>query len=199
MYPASRSSCRRRPCSAPQQHPRPRPGPLFEHKKLYRSVRGEVPDPTTWSCSGGAGDRAGHHVTVIVWPDGPLQPEAAELVGSEGISAEATDLRTLRRSIGRPSCRHQEDRQGGHRLRGQPLRWLRAEVAAIIAEEAFDYPMARSSASPPRRPRCPVQPPPRGLVHGQPRQDRGRHPETRGVLTRTGSGLKRGSAAGKTA
>ena len=66
--------------------------------------------------------------------------EAAELVGSEGISAEVIDLRTLRpldretvlssvKKTGKVVIVYEDNRFGGYG----------AEVAAIIAEEAFDY------------------------------------------------------------
>jgi 2-oxoisovalerate dehydrogenase E1 component beta subunit len=66
--------------------------------------------------------------------------EAAELAGSEGISAEVIDLRTLRpldretvlssvKKTGKVVIVYEDNRFGGYG----------AEVAAIIAEEAFDY------------------------------------------------------------
>ena len=59
-----------------------------------------------------------------------------------------------------------------------------AEVAAIVAEEAFDYldgPVTRIAG--PGRPGRAVQPRARGLVHGQPGEDRRRDPEARRVLS----------------
>ncbi len=114
---------------------------FFEHKKMYRSVRGEVP----------AGDyvvplgeakvvREGSQVTVIGY--GLMVQyalEAAELLEADGISTEVIDIRTLRpldgqtildsvRKTGKACVVYEDNRFGGYG----------AEIAAIIAEEAFD-------------------------------------------------------------
>ena len=120
----------------------PDPVLFFEHKKLYRSVRGEVPDTDYVVPLGRAQvTRAGDHVTVIAYGlMAHYSLEAAELVGSEGISAEVIDLRTLRpldretvlssvKKSGKVVIVYEDNRFGGYG----------AEVAAIIAEEAFDY------------------------------------------------------------
>ena len=117
--------------------------------------------------------------------------EAADRVAEDGISAEVVDLRTLRpldretlldsvRKTGKCLVVYEDNKFGGYG----------AEVAAIVAEEAFDYldgPVTRIAG--PEVPGRPVQPRPRGLVHGQPGEDRRRDPEARRVL-----GLVAGSA-----
>ncbi|TAM77411.1 MAG: alpha-ketoacid dehydrogenase subunit beta [Chloroflexota bacterium] len=115
---------------------------FLEHKKLYRSVRGEVPD-TDYTVPLGRAQitRPGDHITVVAY--GLMAHhalEAAELVAAEGISVEVIDLRTLRpldretllgsvRKTGKCLVVYEDNRFGGYG----------AEVAAVVAEEAFDY------------------------------------------------------------
>ncbi|MFI5254012.1 MAG: alpha-ketoacid dehydrogenase subunit beta, partial [Candidatus Limnocylindrales bacterium] len=120
----------------------PDPVIFFEHKKLYRSVRGEVPDTDYVVPLGRAQvTRPGDHVTVIAYGlMAHYSLEAAELVAGEGISVEVIDLRTLRpldtetvlgsvRKTGKCVIVYEDNRFGGYG----------AEVAAVLAEEAFDY------------------------------------------------------------
>lgn len=115
---------------------------FFEHKKLYRSVRGEVPDGEYTIPLGSASvARAGTQLTVVTY--GLMTHyalEAADAVAREGISAEVIDLRSLRpldrdtllgsvRRTGKCLVVYEDNRFGGYG----------AEVAAIVAEEAFDY------------------------------------------------------------
>jgi 2-oxoisovalerate dehydrogenase E1 component beta subunit len=115
---------------------------FFEHKKLYRSVRGEVPDREYAIPLGSAAvSRVGTHVTVVTY--GLMTHyalEAADRVDDEGISVEVIDLRSLRpldrptllesvRKTGKCLVVYEDNRFGGYG----------AEVAAIVAEEAFDY------------------------------------------------------------
>ena len=120
----------------------PDPVIFLEHKKLYRSVRGEVPD-TDYAVPLGQAHvtRPGDQVTVIAYGlMAHYSLEAAELVEGEGISAEVIDLRTLRpldgetilasvRKTGKCVIVYEDNRFGGYG----------AEVAAMLAEEAFDY------------------------------------------------------------
>jgi 2-oxoisovalerate dehydrogenase E1 component beta subunit len=120
----------------------PDPVLFFEHKKLYRSVRGEVPD-TDYAIPLGRAQvtRPGDHVTVIAYGlMAHYALEAAELVQPDGISVEVVDLRTLRpldretvlesvRKTGKCVIVYEDNRFGGYG----------AEVAAILAEEAFEY------------------------------------------------------------
>jgi 2-oxoisovalerate dehydrogenase E1 component beta subunit len=115
---------------------------FFEHKKLYRSVRGEVPDSDYTIPLGKANvTREGRQVTVLGYGlMAHYALEAAELVEGEGISAEVIDIRTLRpldtetvigsvRKTGKCVIVYEDNRFGGYG----------AEIAAILAEEAFDY------------------------------------------------------------
>jgi len=115
---------------------------FFEHKKLYRSVRGEVPD-TDYTVPLGSAQvtRQGTQVTVVAYGlMAHYALEAAELVEQEGISAEVVDVRTLRpldtetlvdsvKKTGKCVIVYEDNRFGGYG----------AELAAILAEEAFDY------------------------------------------------------------
>ncbi len=115
---------------------------FFEHKKMYRSVRGDVPDGEYTVPLGLASvRRPGRQVTIVSY--GLMTPyslEAAERVAGEGIDVEVIDLRTLRpldrdtvlssvRKTGKCLVAYEDNRFGGYG----------AEIAAIVAEEAFDY------------------------------------------------------------
>jgi len=114
----------------------------LEHKKMYRSVRGEVPDGEyTVPLGRAVVRRAGRKVTVVAY--GLMVHyalEAADRVAGEGIDCEVVDLRTLRpldretllgsvRKTGKCLVAYEDNRFGGYG----------AEIAAIVAEEAFDY------------------------------------------------------------
>jgi 2-oxoisovalerate dehydrogenase E1 component beta subunit len=114
----------------------------FEHKKMYRSVRGDVPDGDyTVPLGKAAITRPGTQMTVIAYGlMAHYALEAAERVAEEGISVEVVDLRTLRpldketlldsvRKTGKCLVAYEDNRFGGYG----------AEVAAIVGEEAFDY------------------------------------------------------------
>ena len=115
---------------------------FFEHKKMYRSVRGQVPDGDYTVPLGKARVvREGSQITLVGY--GLMVQyslEAAELLEAEGVSVEVIDLRTLRpldgqtlldsvRKTGKCVVVYEDNRFGGYG----------AEVAAILAEEAFDY------------------------------------------------------------
>ena len=115
---------------------------FFEHKKMYRSVRGNVPDGEFSVPLGKAQvTHPGTQVTVIAYGlMAHYALEAADRVAEEGISVEVVDLRTLRpldketvldsvRKTGKCVIVYEDNRFGGYG----------AEVAAIVAEEAFDY------------------------------------------------------------
>ena len=120
----------------------PDPVLFFEHKKLYRSVRGDVPEEEFTVPLGSAQvRRTGRHVTVIAYAlMAHYAMEAAESVAPEGIQVEVIDLRTLRpldtdtvltsvRRTGKAVVVYEDNRFGGYG----------AEIAALLAEEAFDY------------------------------------------------------------
>ena len=115
---------------------------FFEHKKLYRSVRAEIPDGDyTVPLSSATVTRAGSQVSVIGY--GMMVQyalEAAELVEGDGISVEVVDVRTLRpldrdtiigsvKKTGKAIVVYEDNEFGGYG----------AEIAAILAEDAFDY------------------------------------------------------------
>jgi 2-oxoisovalerate dehydrogenase E1 component beta subunit len=115
---------------------------FFEHKKMYRSVRGDVPAGEYTVPLGRASiRREGRHVTVVAY--GLMVAyalEAAERVVDEGIEVEVVDLRTLRpldretllgsvRKTGKCLVAYEDNKFGGYG----------AEIAAIVGEEAFDY------------------------------------------------------------
>lgn len=120
----------------------PDPVLFFEHKKMYRSVRGEVPD-TDFTVPLGRAQvrRSGTQITVVGY--GLMAHhamEAAELVEAEGISVEVIDIRTLRpldldtllssvRRTGKCVVVYEDNKFGGYG----------AEIAAILAEQAFDF------------------------------------------------------------
>ncbi len=115
---------------------------FFEHKKMYRSVRGDVPDGDFVVPLGRARvTHPGSQVTVIAYGlMAHYALEAADRAAEEGISVEVVDLRTLRpldketvlasvRKTGKCLVTYEDNRFGGYG----------AEIAAIVAEEAFDY------------------------------------------------------------
>ena len=115
---------------------------FFEHKKMYRSVRGNVPDDDYTVPLGKAQvTHPGTQVTVVAYGlMAHYALEAADRVEEDGISVEVVDVRTLRpldkatilesvRKTGKCLIAYEDNRFGGYG----------AEVAAIVAEEAFDY------------------------------------------------------------
>jgi 2-oxoisovalerate dehydrogenase E1 component beta subunit len=115
---------------------------FFEHKKMYRSVRGDVPDTDYTVPLGRASiTHPGTQVTVVAYGlMAHYALEAADLVEEDGISVEVVDVRTLRpldketligsvRKTGKCLVVYEDNRFGGYG----------AEIAAIVADEAFDY------------------------------------------------------------
>jgi 2-oxoisovalerate dehydrogenase E1 component beta subunit len=115
---------------------------FFEHKKMYRSVRGDVPETDYVVPLGSAAiTHPGTQITVIAYGlMAHYALEAADVVAEDGISVEVVDLRTLRpidketvlssvRKTGKCLIVYEDNRFGGYG----------AEVAALVAEEAFDY------------------------------------------------------------
>ncbi len=115
---------------------------FLEHKKMYRSVRGGVPENDYTTPIGRARvTRPGSQVSVLAYGlMAHYALEAADRVAEEGISVEVVDLRTLRpldretvlasvRKTGKCLIVYEDNEFGGYG----------AEVAAIVAEDAFDY------------------------------------------------------------
>jgi pyruvate/2-oxoglutarate/acetoin dehydrogenase E1 component len=130
----------------------PNPVLYFEHKHLYRRIKGEVPDERYTTPFGEARiHREGDDVTVVTW--GAMvytADEAAKQLESDGVSIEIVDLRTIIpwdkasvlesvRKTSKVLVLHEDTRTGG----------FGGEIAATIAEEAFedlDAPVRRIGA-----------------------------------------------------
>jgi len=131
----------------------PNPVLYFEHKHLYRRIKGEVPDGEYTIPFGVARThRAGSDLTIVTW--GAMVHTADEAAtraaGRDGTSAEIIDLRTItpwdRQAVLASVARtakllvlHEDTRTAG----------FGAEIAATVAEEAFellDAPIVRVAA-----------------------------------------------------
>ena len=133
----------------------PNPVLFFEHKHLYRRIKGEVPDERYMTPLGKARiHQEGDDVTVVTW--GAMVYTAEEAAKQlDGVSVEIVDLRTVLpwdkeavlasvRKTSKVIVLHEDTRTGG----------FGGEIAATIAEEAFedlDAPVRRIAA-----PDCPV-------------------------------------------
>ncbi|CAM5780277.1 alpha-ketoacid dehydrogenase subunit beta [Castellaniella caeni] len=119
----------------------PNPVIFFEHKRLYRKIRQEIPDGEILVPLGSADiKRPGHDLTIITY--GAMVHdaiEAAETLGQQGYECEVLDLRSLcpldEQSIYQSIARthralvvHEAHLTGG----------FGGELAARIAAEAFD-------------------------------------------------------------
>ena len=113
----------------------------FEHKKLYRSIKEELPEEDyTVPLGKAAVRRQGHDLTAISYGYTlQLTLQAAEKMKEKGVDVEVIDLRTLSpldkdtilesvAKTNRAVIVHED-----HRTLG-----VGAEISAIIAEEAFD-------------------------------------------------------------
>jgi 2-oxoisovalerate dehydrogenase E1 component beta subunit len=121
----------------------PNPVLYFEHKHLYRRIKGEVPDTEYTTPFGKARvHRAGSDLTIVTW--GAMvytADEAATAVASkDGTSVEVLDLRTIipwdRDAVlssvartGKLLVLHEDTRTAG----------FGAEIAATVGEESFEY------------------------------------------------------------
>jgi 2-oxoisovalerate dehydrogenase E1 component beta subunit len=115
---------------------------FLEHKKAYRLIKGDVPDGD-YAVPIGVADikREGDDLTIIAY--GLMLHEslkAADALAAEGVSVEVLDLRTLApldkpailesvKKTGKVLIVHEDNLTGG----------LGGEIAAIIAQEAFEY------------------------------------------------------------
>ena len=120
----------------------PNPVVVFEHKMLYRAMRGPVPAGDYAVPLGRARiDRAGRDLTIVTWGVGVTWArEAAERWAERGVEAEILDLRTLvpwdretvaasLRKTGRLVVLHEAARTGG----------FGGEVAAELVETGFEW------------------------------------------------------------
>ena len=130
----------------------PNPVLYFEHKHLYRRIKGEVPEERYSTPLGKARvHREGDDLSVITW--GAMvytAEEAAQQLSSDGVSVEILDLRTVMpwdktavlesvRKTSKVLVLHEDTRSGG----------IGGEIAATIGEEAFenlDAPVKRLAA-----------------------------------------------------
>jgi 2-oxoisovalerate dehydrogenase E1 component beta subunit len=130
----------------------PNPVLYFEHKHLYRRIKGEVPEERYTVPIGKARmHREGDDVSVVTW--GAMvhtAAEAAKQLETDGISVEVVDLRSVMpwdrqavlasaRKTSKVLVLHEDTRTGG----------FGAEIAATISEEAFedlDAPVKRIAA-----------------------------------------------------
>ena len=131
----------------------PNPVLYFEHKHLYRRVKGEVPEERFAIPLGQARmHREGDDVSVVTW--GAMVHTAAEaaerLTAEDGLSVEIVDLRSIlpwdKKAVlatvtktSRLLVLHEDTRTAG----------FGAEIAATVAEEAFeqlDAPVRRLAA-----------------------------------------------------
>jgi 2-oxoisovalerate dehydrogenase E1 component beta subunit len=135
----------------------PNPVLFFEHKHLYRRIKGEVPEERYTVPLGKARiHREGDEISLITW--GAMvytAEEAAKELEQQDVAVEILDLRTVMpwdreavlasvRKCSKVLVLHEDTRTGG----------FGAEIAATIAEEAFedlDAPVKRIAA-----PDCPV-------------------------------------------
>ena len=114
---------------------------FFEHKYLYRRIKGEVPEDDYVVPLGQARVvRPGRDLSVITYAAMVHTAlEAAELLSKEEIELEVIDLRTLApldtnailetvRKTNKVIILHEDTKTGG----------IAGEIAAIINEEAFD-------------------------------------------------------------
>ncbi|HVW90794.1 MAG TPA: alpha-ketoacid dehydrogenase subunit beta [Gaiellaceae bacterium] len=127
----------------------PNPVLFFEHKHLYRRIKGEVPDERYTTPIGKARiHQEGDDVSVITW--GAMVYTATEAAKAVDASVEIVDLRTVMpwdreavlasvRKTSKVLVLHEDTRTGG----------FGGEIAATIAEEAFedlDAPVRRITA-----------------------------------------------------
>jgi 2-oxoisovalerate dehydrogenase E1 component beta subunit len=127
----------------------PNPVLFFEHKHLYRRIKGEVPDERYTTPIGKARmHQEGDDVSVITW--GAMVYTAEEAAKQVDGSVEIIDLRTVMpwdkqavldsvRKTSKVLVLHEDTRTGG----------FGGEIAATIAEEAFedlDAPVKRLTA-----------------------------------------------------
>ena len=119
----------------------PNPVLVFEHKYLYRMLKGEVPDaPYSVEIGKARVARSGEDVTIVTWGVGVVWAmQHAARLEDDGVSAEVIDLRSLVpwdqeavlasvRKTGRLLVLHEANLTGG----------FGGEIVAWVTENAFD-------------------------------------------------------------
>jgi len=120
----------------------PNPVLYFEHKFLYRHIKGTVPDDDYVVPIGKADvKRAGSDISIITYSSGVhWSLAAAERLEKDGIDVEVVDLRSLMpidseavmtsvKKTGKVLIVHEDTLTGG----------IGAEIAAMIATDAFEF------------------------------------------------------------
>jgi 2-oxoisovalerate dehydrogenase E1 component beta subunit len=127
----------------------PNPVLYFEHKYLYRRIKGVLPDGLETVPLGRARlARAGRHATVVTWSAMVhVALEAAERLAAEGLEIEVLDLRTLKPMDEEAILASVARTNRVLVLSEEPVTGsVAGDVAARIAERAFwhlDAPVAR--------------------------------------------------------
>jgi 2-oxoisovalerate dehydrogenase E1 component beta subunit len=120
----------------------PDPVLFFEHKRAYRSVKGEVPDDEyTVSLGTAAVVREGDDIAVFTY--GIMVHtalEVAERLAKDGFECQVVDLRSLR-PLDRPAIISSARKCGKVMVAQEPnlAVSISSEVSAIVAEECFEY------------------------------------------------------------
>jgi len=115
---------------------------FFEHKKLYRSIKAEIPDGD-YTIPLGQADikRPGKHVTIIAYMLMLHKSlKAAEELAKEGIECEVIDLRTIY-PIDKQTILESVKKTGKVVVvvEAPKTASMAGEISAIISEEVFDY------------------------------------------------------------
>ncbi|MEA2645618.1 MAG: 2-oxoisovalerate dehydrogenase component beta subunit [Chloroflexota bacterium] len=143
----------------------PDPVLFFEHKKAYRLVKGEVPEGENYSVPIGRARVARQGKDMSVFAYGLMVhycvAAAEQMAAEDGYSVEVIDLRTVK-PLDRPAILESARKTGKSLVVYEANRTLGvgAEVAAIIAEECFEYldgPVVRLAG--PDVPAMPFSPP----------------------------------------
>jgi 2-oxoisovalerate dehydrogenase E1 component beta subunit len=120
----------------------PDPVLYFEHKRAYRSIRGEVPDEEyTVPLGSAAVVREGRDIAIFSFGMVVhMALEAAKRLAADGFECEVVDLRSLR-PLDRAAI-VSSARKCGKVMVAQEANLavsIASEVAAIVAEECFEY------------------------------------------------------------
>ncbi len=120
----------------------PDPVLFFEHKRAYRSVKGEVPDEEyTVPLGTAAVVREGDDIAIFTY--GIMVHtalEAAERLAADGFECQVVDLRSLR-PLDRQAIVDNARKCGKVMVAQEPnlAVSISSEVSAIVAEECFEY------------------------------------------------------------
>jgi len=116
---------------------------FFEPKRIYRTVKGEVPEDSDFTVPIGKARiaRAGSDVTVVAW--GAMVHtcmEAADKAAEQGIDVELVDARTLL-PLDEESILESVRKTGKLVVASEATRFcgVASEISAIVAEKAVEY------------------------------------------------------------